>query len=122
MRDRQRWPRTTLTAALLSMSALWTSLCAAGAIDNRYGNVDETRLAHASQEPEQWFTVGRDGGDTHYSPLSLINAGNVAGLGFAWEYKTNTSRGMAATPLVVDGVMYTSGNRGVVYALDATTG
>src|SRR5882757_9159277 len=27
-----------------------------------------------------------------------------------------------ATALVVDGVMYTSGNRGVVYALDATTG
>jgi len=41
----------------------------------------------------QWFTVGRDGGDTHYSPLSLINAGNVAGLGFAWEYKTNTRAG-----------------------------
>src|SRR5882762_11393501 len=104
------------------MSSLWTSLCAAGAIDSRFGNVDETRLAHALQEPGQWFTVGRDGDGTYYSPLHLINAGNVAGLGFAWEYRTNTSRGMAATPLVVDGVMYTSGNRGVVYALDAATG
>src|SRR6267154_1605500 len=104
------------------MASLWTSLCAAGAVDSRYGNVDETRLAHASQEPGQWFTVGRDGDGTYYSPLHLINEGNVAGLGLAWEYKTNTSRGMAATPLAVDGVMYTSGNRGVVYALDATTG
>jgi len=115
-------PRTTLTAALLSISSLWTQLCAAGAIDDRYGNVDEARLAHASQEPGQWFTVGRDGDDTYYSPLHQINAGNVARLGFGWEYRTNTSRGMAATPLVVDGVMYTSGNRGVVYALDAATG
>ena len=122
MRQGRHLPRTILAAALLSMSSLWMSLCAAGSIDNRYGNVDEARLAHASQEPGQWFTVGRDGGDTYYSALSLINAGNVAGLGLAWEYKTNTSRGMAATPLVVDGVMYTSGNRGIVYALDATTG
>jgi quinohemoprotein ethanol dehydrogenase len=33
-----------------------------------------------------------------------------------------TDRGQEATPLVIDGVMYTSGVWGTVYALDATTG
>src|SRR5690606_15728869 len=38
------------------------------------------------------------------------------------EYRTGTNRGMQATPVVVDGVMYTSGVAGRVYALDAASG
>jgi len=49
-----------------------------------------------------------------------INAGQRGGVGICVGIQEpNTSRGMAAKPLVVDGVMYTSGNRGVVSALDA---
>src|ERR1700677_5199613 len=58
----------------------------------------------------------------YYSPLSQINAGNVQDLGFAWEFKTGTYRGMEATPVVADGVLYTSGPWGAVYALDAASG
>ncbi|MBS0374711.1 MAG: PQQ-dependent dehydrogenase, methanol/ethanol family [Proteobacteria bacterium] len=86
------------------------------------GAVDAARLAAADREPDQWFTTGRDGGGTYYSPLAAIDAGNVARLGFAWEYATRTNRGLEATPVVVDGTMYTSGNWGRVYALDAATG
>ncbi|MEJ0006723.1 MAG: PQQ-binding-like beta-propeller repeat protein [Steroidobacteraceae bacterium] len=43
-------------------------------------------------------------------------------LGLAWEFQPGTNRGMEATPIVVDGVMYTSGVAGRVYALDAATG
>jgi quinohemoprotein ethanol dehydrogenase len=59
---------------------------------------------------------------TYYSPLSSINSGNVEALGFAWQFKTGASRGMEATPVVADGVLYTSGPWGVVYALDAADG
>lgn len=69
-----------------------------------------------------WFTGGRDAGQTYFSPLSDINAASVARLGFAWEYRLPSSRGVEATPIVVDGVMYTSGPWGVVYALDAAKG
>ncbi|MBS0393530.1 MAG: PQQ-dependent dehydrogenase, methanol/ethanol family [Proteobacteria bacterium] len=87
------------------------------------GRVDATRLAAAGQEPENWFTAGRDQDGTYYSPLKLIDAGNVARLGFAWEYDLGTPRrGQEATPIVVDGTMYTSGTWGYVYALDAATG
>jgi quinohemoprotein ethanol dehydrogenase len=88
----------------------------------RFAAVDEARLVHAASEPDQWFAPGRDAGGTYYSPLETINEHTVANLGFAWEHALGTKRGLEATPIVVDGVMYTSGNWGHVYALDAATG
>ncbi len=84
--------------------------------------VDGARIGHADGEPDQWFTPGRDADGTYFSPLDSINAQNVTRLGFAWEYKLGTKRGLQGTPIVVDGVMYASGNWGRVYALDAATG
>jgi quinohemoprotein ethanol dehydrogenase len=78
------------------------------------------RGAHA--EPENWLTGGRDQAGTYYSPLHQIDTKNVDKLGFAWEYDLGTYRGQEATPIVVDGVMYTSGTWGYVYAVDAATG
>jgi len=86
------------------------------------GKVDAARLAAIASEPGQWLTGGRDAGKTHYSPLDLINADNVSRLGFAWQLETGTNRGMQATPVIVDGVMYTSGPAGRVYALGAASG
>jgi len=86
------------------------------------GNLDAARLAHASDEPDQWFTPGRDGAGSYYSPLRDINAENVARLGFAWQYHLGTRRGLEATPIVIDGVMYAVGNFGRVYVVDAASG
>ena len=86
------------------------------------GIVDERRLAATDREPDQWLSAGRDRAGTYYSPLADINASNAAKLGFAWDYALGTQRGLEATPIVVDGVMYASGNFGRVYALDAATG
>ena len=87
------------------------------------GSVDEERLRRAAAEPHNWFTGGRDREGTYYSPLTQINARNVGRLGFAWAYDLGLPRrGQEATPIVVDGVMYTSGTWGYVYALDAATG
>src|SRR5580704_12095599 len=72
-------------------------------------NVDEARLNAADAEPQNWFTLGRDGNQTYFSPLTTINETNVDRLGFGWAYDLGTSRGQEATPIVVDGVMYTSG-------------
>jgi quinohemoprotein ethanol dehydrogenase len=59
---------------------------------------------------------------THFSSLTDINQTNVSRLGLAWAFDLGTSRVQEATPVVIDGVMYTSGNLGRVYALNATTG
>jgi quinohemoprotein ethanol dehydrogenase len=82
--------------------------------------VDAVRLGNA--DPNEWLSAGRDAAGTYYSPLKDINAANVSKLGFAWDYALGTHRGLEATPLVIDGVMYASGNFGRVYALDAATG
>lgn len=86
------------------------------------GNVDRARLLAADKQPQNWFTTGRDFGKGHFSPLRQINKQTVDRLGLAWQYDTHTVRGLEATPVVVDGVMYTTGPIGQVYALDAKTG
>jgi quinohemoprotein ethanol dehydrogenase len=86
------------------------------------GKLDAARLQAVDAEPGQWLTSGRDNGKTHYSPLDQINQQNVDKLGFAWQYETGTIRGMEATPVVIDDVMYTTGVAGRVYALEAATG
>ena len=87
------------------------------------GAVDAARLQAADSEPQNWFTGGRDKDGTYYSPLTTINADNVKDLGFAWSYDLGTPlRGQEATPIVIDGVLYTSGTWGYVYAVDAATG
>ena len=84
--------------------------------------VDDARIANSAAEPGQWLLPGRDRQGSFFSPLRDINTNNVAQLGFAWQYKLGTHRGLEGTPLVIDGVMYASGNFGRVYALDAATG
>ena len=86
------------------------------------GQIDAKRLLAADKHPGEWLTSGRDFGKGHYSPLAQINKQSVDRLGFAWDYDTHTNRGLEATPIVVDGVMYTSGSAGKAYALDAKTG
>ena len=87
-----------------------------------FGMIDAQRVASAAEHPGEWLTGGGDGSGAYYSRLAQINDGNAAQLGFAWEYALHTSRGLEATPIVVDGTLYTSGNWGRVYALDAASG
>ncbi|HEU4618538.1 MAG TPA: PQQ-binding-like beta-propeller repeat protein, partial [Gammaproteobacteria bacterium] len=87
-----------------------------------FGRIDRERLLAADREPGSWMTEGRDVGKTHFSPLAGIDRETVGRLGFAWQYDTHTTRGLEATPVVVDGVMYAAGTTGRVYALDAATG
>lgn len=89
------------------------------------GWIDYNRLA--DPDSKDWLTLGGNQMMQHYSPLNLITKQNVKDLGFAWAYDASTyigtvPRGLEATPIVVDGVMYTSGAWGAVYALDAKTG
>jgi quinohemoprotein ethanol dehydrogenase len=85
-------------------------------------NIDDKALRQAEARAGDWITHGRTYSEARYSPLKQIDAGNVQKLGLAWAFDTQTNRGLEATPIVVDGVMYTTGSWSVVYALDAKTG
>jgi quinohemoprotein ethanol dehydrogenase len=122
--------RTLLRHGIVSLLALVAAVgvAATGAASvtgsaSGAGAVDEARLQAAAAEPQNWYTGGRDQGGTYYSPLNEINATNAKDLGFAWTYDLGSPlRGQEATPIVVDGVLYTSGTWGYVYAVDAATG
>jgi len=70
----------------------------------------------------EWRKHGINDAETRFSPLADINAGNVNKLGLAWYFDYPTSRGLEATPLVIDGVIYTTGSWSMVFANDALTG
>lgn len=80
------------------------------------------RYVSAEKEPENWLLHGRTYSEQRFSPLKTINQKTVPDLGLAWYAETGTTRGLEATPLVIDGIMYTTGSWSVVFALDAKTG
>jgi alcohol dehydrogenase (cytochrome c) len=80
------------------------------------------RIRDAANEPHNWLTYWGDYHGTHYSALKNIDASNVRQLQSAWTLQMPGSSTIEATPLVVDGIMYTSGPPGTVVALDARTG
>ena len=86
------------------------------------GYITEERLLDANNEPESWLTGGRDYKQSYYSPLNEINKSNVNQLGFAWDYDIDFETAFQATPMVVGGFLFTAGNKGNVYALNAATG
>ena len=85
-------------------------------------------LANCSHQPPQpspqddWPSPGGDADKTHHSTLTDITPANVGTLGLAWVADLGTTRVLEATPVVVDGVMYTSGVAGRAYAYDAAAG
>ncbi|RYF94462.1 MAG: PQQ-dependent dehydrogenase, methanol/ethanol family [Caulobacteraceae bacterium] len=84
--------------------------------------VDAARIAAADSKPGEWLSHGRTYSEQRFSPLDKINAGNVGQLGLAWSFDLPENRGIEATPLVADGVMYTTSAWSVVRAFDAKTG
>lgn len=86
------------------------------------GDVTEARILQADREPGSWLAHGRTYDEQRFSPLTQINDRNIGELGLAWTYETGTTRGLEATPIVVDGVMYISLNWGVTVAVDARSG
>ncbi len=84
--------------------------------------VDDARLRAAQDEPQSWLTYGGSYAEQRYSRLAQIDESNVDDLGLAWYFDTGLPRGHEATPIVVDGVIYTTGSWSVVFALDARTG
>lgn len=71
---------------------------------------------------DDWPLHGRDYKDQRFSPLKQINENNVNQLGLAWSFEMKTHRGLQATPIMVNGVLYVTGTWGKVAALNAQSG
>jgi PQQ-dependent dehydrogenase (methanol/ethanol family) len=86
------------------------------------GGLSFDRLRNASAEPGNWLTYWGDYQGRHFSGLNQIDASNVNQLQARWSVPMPGDSNLEVTPLVVDGVMYASGQPGQVFALDAKSG
>ncbi len=76
----------------------------------------------AAAPEDDWRYHGLTPREERHSLLDQIDRESIGRLGLAWSYATGTRRGLEATPIVVDGVMYATGSWSIVFALDAATG
>src|SRR6187551_2229979 len=80
------------------------------------------RNADAPDQVGDWQSYSRGWNEQRYSPLNQINDSNVGQLGLAWYDDLQTYRGVQASPLEIDGVLYNESIFDVVTAYDATNG
>lgn len=104
----RRWRKTS---AALAASALLL-----------VGAAPKIQGVRNAQTDADWPTHGRTYAEQRYSPLDQIRGATVSGLGLAWWAEFDTNRGQEATPLEIDGVLYTTTAWSKVYAFDARTG
>ena len=79
-------------------------------------------LLHPEQTPDNWLSYSRSFDNQRHSSLDQINTGNVSALELQWVWQAHSLEKFEATPLVVDGVLYTVQAPNDVVALDAATG
>jgi alcohol dehydrogenase (cytochrome c) len=84
------------------------------------------RLRRAADEPHNWLTYSGSYSSQRFSTLRQITPDNVSRLRLEWVYQAQSAERsdtkFEATPLVVDGMMYTVRPPNDVVALDAATG
>ena len=101
-------------------SGLLPILLAVAPLHAETASVDRAPIAVV--EDGEWPLHGRTQDEQRFSPLATIHRGNLHQLGLAWSVPTGTTRGMEATPIVVDGVMYVTTAWSRLIALDPATG
>ena len=79
------------------------------------------RILNAQKEPQNWLTYSGTYMSQRYSQLTQITTANAKDLQLKWVFQARWLDYYQATPLVADGVMYTTQGNDVL-ALDATTG
>ena len=81
--------------------------------------VNQTNINNPGSE---WLSYGRTYREQRFSPLDSVNRDNVNELDLVWSFKFDTARGMEATPIVHNGVIYVSTGWSHVHAIDARSG
>jgi len=103
-----------VSAAVLVIAACFAS--------SGQAQVTPQRLRDSAKEPQNWLMYSGDYAGRRFSALDQINKANARALVPKWVYQTVASGKFETTPLVVDGILYGTGQDDRAYALDARTG
>jgi len=87
-----------------------------------HAQVSYDRLLRSGAEPHDWLTYSGTYAGHRYSTLTQITPQNVRDLELKWVFQARSLEKFEATPLVVDGVMYTVQPPNDIVAIDAGTG
>jgi quinohemoprotein ethanol dehydrogenase len=110
-------------SALGMAALLCLSLALATGCERESAPAPSAEAPIASQAADiAWARHGLTYAEERFSPLAQINDRNVADLGLDWYFDYPAARGKEATPLVIDGVIYTTGSWSHVFAHDARSG
>jgi alcohol dehydrogenase (cytochrome c) len=80
------------------------------------------RLVRAGDTPQDWLNYSGGYLSERYSALNQITPDNVKNLEQKWIFQARSLEKFEATPLVVDGVLYTVQAPNDIVAMDAATG
>jgi alcohol dehydrogenase (cytochrome c) len=92
------------------------------AVTTLRAQVSFDRILRGATEMQDWLTYSGSVSGQRHSPLTQITPDNVKNLEQQWVFQVRSLEKFEATPLVVDGVMYTVQPPNDVIALDAATG
>jgi alcohol dehydrogenase (cytochrome c) len=117
-------PRRIVSIAAFSL--LLGVLTHAGQQEATQAPITNQDLLDGLKNPARWLTFSGDYTGQRHSPLKQLTPKNVAGLIPQWVFQTDipglAGRGIENTPLVVDGILYVTGNNDTAWALDGRTG
>ncbi len=92
------------------------------ASSSAFAQVSFERVLNPDSEPGNWLSYSRTLDNQRHSPLDQVDVESVKNLELQWVWQAQSLEKFEATPLVVDGVLYTVQAPNTIVALDATTG
>lgn len=106
--------------------AIWMGVamaCATGMLLSACKSGPDSTIGSLAQaKPGEWARHGFGLSEQRFSPLEQINTETVKGLSLAWYADLDTNRGQESTPLMVDGILYTTSAWSKVEAFEAISG
>ena len=101
---------------------LAVTLAVVGAGASMRAQVSFDRILKAASEPQNWLTYSGGLASHRYSGLTQITPANVRNLELQWAFQALSLEKFEATPLVVDGVLYTVQAPNDIVAIDPVSG
>jgi alcohol dehydrogenase (cytochrome c) len=118
---KKRRPASLGMTAGMGATVVLLAIATGGAPSVR-AQVTAQRLLDSAKEPQNWLTYSGDYAGRRFSALEQINTANAATLVPKWAYQTMAGGKFETTPLVVDGILYGTGQDNRAFALDARSG
>jgi alcohol dehydrogenase (cytochrome c) len=96
-----------------------------GAAQQPPAGITAQDLLDGFKNTSRWLMYSGDYTGRRHSPLSQITPANVNRLAAQWTFQVEnmvTGRGFEGSPLMLDGVLYVTGNNNTAWAIDVRTG